>query len=307
MLSWQVGAVKITRVVELQIPIPYNRADPFLAEATPEALRAIPWLYPNFVNEQDQLLLSIHALLVDAPGLRLVVDTCIGNDRPRSILRGQPLATGFLQSMAEVGWTQESVDAVVCTHLHVDHVGWNTKLEDGAWVPTFPNARYLLGKTEFAHWSAEGDEEQQTILSDSVQPILDAGLAEFVEMDHRISPHLRLTPSTGHTPGHVSVMIESEGECAVITGDMSHHPCQMAHPHWSPSFDSDPRAAAATRARLFADWADKPILVIGTHYAPPTAGYIKRAGAGFRFDAEAMDAPAAGRWEKTTNLKNNIG
>ena len=230
---------------------------------------------------------------MDAPGLRLVVDTCIGNDRPRSILRGQPLATGFLQSMAEVGWSRESVDAVVCTHLHVDHVGWNTKLEDGAWVPTFPNARYLLGKTEFAHWSAEGDEEQQTILSDSVQPILDAGLAEFVEMDHRISPHLRLTPSTGHTPGHVSVLIESEGESAVITGDMSHHPCQMAHPHWSPSFDSDPRVAAATRARLFAEWADKPILVIGTHYAAPTAGYIMREGAGFRFDAEAMDAPAA--------------
>jgi len=118
---------------------------------------------------------------------------------------------------------------VICTHLHVDHVGWNTKLEDGAWVPTFPNARYLFGKTEFAHWSTEGDEEQQTILSDSVQPILDAGLAEFVEMDHRISPHLRLTPSTGHTPGHVSVMIEPNGESAVITGDMSHHPCQMAH------------------------------------------------------------------------------
>ncbi|MDO9245490.1 MAG: MBL fold metallo-hydrolase, partial [Phenylobacterium sp.] len=269
MLSWQVGAVKITRVVELQIPIPYNPGSPFLAEATPEALRAIPWLYPNFVNEQDQLLLSIHALLVDAPGLRLVVDTCIGNDRPRSLLRGQPLATPFLQSMADAGWSRESVDAVVCTHLHVDHVGWNTMLEDGAWVPTFPNARYLLGKREFAHWSTEGDEEQQTILSDSVQPILDAGLAEFVEMDHRISPHLRLTPSTGHTPGHVSVMIESEGESAVITGDMSHHPCQMAHPHWSSSFDSDPRAAAATRARLFAEWADKPILVIGTHYAAP--------------------------------------
>ena len=288
MLSWQVGAVKITRIVELQIPIPYNRASPFLVEATPEALRAIPWLYPNFVNEQDQLLLSIHALLVDAPGLRLVVDTCIGNDRPRSLLRGQPLATPFLQSMADAGWSRETVDAVVCTHLHVDHVGWNTMLEDGAWVPTFPNARYLLGKTEFAHWSTEGDEEQQTILSDSVQPILDAGLAEFVEMDHRISPHLRLTPSTGHTPGH-----ESEGESAVITGDMSHHPCQMAHPHWSPSFDSDPRAAAATRVRLFAEWADKPILVIGTHYAAPTAGYIMREGAGFRFDAEAMDAPAA--------------
>jgi glyoxylase-like metal-dependent hydrolase (beta-lactamase superfamily II) len=285
MLSWQVGAVKVTRVVEMELPVPYNPDSPFLALATPAALRKSPWLYPNFVNEQDEMLLSIHALLVEAPGLRLVVDTCIGNDKPRGITAGQPLATAFLQALDEAGWSRESVDAVVCTHLHVDHVGWNTMLVDGKWVPTFPNARYLLGKTEFAHWSAEGDEEQQVILSDSVQPVLDAGLAEFVDMDYRISPELRLTPTTGHTPGHVSVMIESEGQSAVITGDMTHHPCQLAHPDWSPPFDSDGKAAAVTRARMFAEWADQPILVIGTHYAAPTAGHVKRDGAAFRFEA----------------------
>ncbi len=80
-------------------------------------------------------------------------------------------------------------------------------------------------------------------------------------------------------------MIESDGESAVTTGDMSHHPCQMAHPHWSPPFDSDPRAAARTRTRPFGESADKPILVIGTHYAAPTAGHVRRDGAGFRFDA----------------------
>ena len=285
MLSWQVGAVKITRIVELELPVPSGPGNPLFVEATPQSLRAISWLYPNFVNDQDQMLLSIHALLVEAPGMRLVVDTCIGNDRPRAITGGQPLAGAFLQSMAEAGWSRESVDAVVCTHLHVDHVGWNTMLQDGAWVPTFPKARYLIGKNEFAHWSAEGDDEQQVILSDSVQPILDAGLAEFVEMDYRISPELRLTPTTGHTPGHVSVMIESEGETAVITGDMTHHPCQLAHPDWSPPFDSDPKAAATTRARMFAEWADKPILVIGTHYAAPTAGHVRRDGDSFRFEA----------------------
>lgn len=284
MLTWQVGAVKITRVVEIELPVAHNPDSPFLAEATPEALRTMPWLYPNFVTEQDQLRLSIHALLVEAPGLRLVVDTCIGNDRPRALLGGRALATTFLDSLAEAGWTPESVDAVVCTHLHVDHVGWNTMLKDGKWVPTFPNARYLLGRVEFTHWTAEGDEEQQAILSDSVKPILDAGLAEFVEMDHRLTPEVRLTPTTGHTPGHVSVMIESQGETAVITGDMTHHPCQMAHPEWSPPFDSDPKAAATTRARMFAEWADKPILVIGTHYAAPTAGHVRRDGAAFRFE-----------------------
>ena len=156
MLSWQVGAVKITRIVEMEIPVPAGPDNPLLPQATPETLRAIPWLYPNFVNEQDQMLLSIHALLVEAPGLRVVIDTCIGNDKPRGITGGRPLATGFLQSLAEAGCAPEDVDAVVCTHLHVDHVGWNTRLVDGKWVPTFPNARYLLGKIEFAHWTAEG-------------------------------------------------------------------------------------------------------------------------------------------------------
>jgi glyoxylase-like metal-dependent hydrolase (beta-lactamase superfamily II) len=284
MLTWQVGAVKITRVVEMQIPVAYDPNGVFLKEATPEALKASPWLYPHFVNEDGSLNLSIHALLVDAPGLRLVVDTCIGNDKPRGMLGGRPLATPFLQHLADAGWSPDSVDAVVCTHLHVDHVGWNTMLVDGKWVPTFPKARYLIGKTEFEHWSAEGDEEQQVILSDSVRPIFDAGLAELVDMDYRVSPEVRLTPTTGHTPGHVSVLIESQGQTGVITGDMTHHPCQLAHPDWSPSFDSDPKAAAVTRARMFAEWADKPILVIGTHYAAPTAGHVKRDGAAFRLE-----------------------
>jgi glyoxylase-like metal-dependent hydrolase (beta-lactamase superfamily II) len=281
MLSWKVGAVKITRIVEMELNAP---GAVFLPQATPEALKASPWLYPNFVNEDHTLKLSIHALLVEAPGLRLVVDTCIGNDRPRGITNNRPLATPFLQHLADAGWSRDGVDAVVCTHLHVDHVGWNTMLENGKWVPTFPKARYLIGKREFEHWSAEGDEEQQTILGDSVKPIFDAGLAELVELDHRISPEIRLIPSTGHTPGHVCVKIESEGEQAVITGDMTHHPCQLAHPDWSPAFDSDPDAAATTRARLFAEWADQPLLVIGTHYAGPTAGHVKRDGAAFRLE-----------------------
>ena len=122
------------------------------------------------------------------------------------------------------------------------------------------------------------------MLGDSVKPIFDAGLVQLVELDHVISPEIRLTPSIGHTPGHVSVMIESEGERAVITGDMSHHPCQLAHPDWSPMFDTDRKASAETRARLFAEWADAPILVIGTHSAAPTAGRIRRNGQAFRRD-----------------------
>ena len=221
-------------------------------------------------------------LLVEAPGLKLVVDTCVGNDRPREITGGEPLSTPFLQHLGEADWSRDGVDAVVCTHLHVDHVGWNTMLENGRWVPTFPKARYLIGRREYDFWCTYDDDEQQAMLGDSVKPIFDAGLAELVELDHVISPEIRLTPSIGHTPGHVSVMIESEGERAVITGDMTHHPCQMAHPDWSLG-DDDPKVAALTRSRLFAEWADQTILVIGTHFATPTAGHVLRDGAAFRF------------------------
>jgi glyoxylase-like metal-dependent hydrolase (beta-lactamase superfamily II) len=279
MLSWQVGRVKITRIVEMDLPVPATA----MRQATPEELRKSAWLYPHFVSEDDATLkLSIHALLVEAPGLKLVVDTCIGNDRPREITGGEPLATPFLEHLGEVGWSRDAVDAVVCTHLHVDHVGWNTMLENGKWAPTFPKARYLLGRREYDFWSAVDDEEQQAMLGDSVKPIFDAGLVQLVELDHVVSPEIRLTPSIGHTPGHVSVMIESQGERAVITGDMAHHPCQLAHPDWSLG-DNDPQVAAATRRSLFAEWADQTILVIGTHFAAPTAGHVVRDGSAFRF------------------------
>jgi len=173
-LSWQVGAVKITCVLEMLFPFPYDPEGFFLRDATPEALKASPWLYPHFANEDGSLNVSVHALLVEAPGLRLMVDTCIGNDKPRNLVGGNPLATPFLQHLADAGWRRDSVDIVVCTHLHVDHVGWNTMLVDGKWVPTFPKARYLIGKREFEHWSHEGDEEQQAIMGDSVRPIFDA-------------------------------------------------------------------------------------------------------------------------------------
>ncbi|WP_158628924.1 MBL fold metallo-hydrolase [Dyella choica] len=192
------------------------------------------------------------------------------------------MATPFLQHFDEAGWSRDGVDAVVCTHLHVDHVGWNTMLENGKWVPTFPKARDLIGRQEYEFWRTYDDEAQRTMLGDSIKPIFDAGLVQLVEPDHVISPEIRLTPFIGRTPGHVSVMIESEDECAVITGDMTHHPCQLAHPDWMFG-DSDPEAAVLTRLRPFAEWADQPILVIGTHFAAPAAGHVVRDAAAFRF------------------------
>jgi glyoxylase-like metal-dependent hydrolase (beta-lactamase superfamily II) len=280
-LSWKIGAVTVTRIVELDLPVPYAL---FLKEAEPDALRTMPWLYPNFVGPEGELLLSVHALLVEAPGLRLVVDTCIGNDRPRSITGGQALQTTFLEDFLATGWTREGVDAVVCTHLHVDHCGWNTMLEDGKWVPTFPNARYLIGRREYEHWRAAEGEELQTILAENVQPIFDAGLAQLVEPDHRLSDEICLIPTPGHTPGHVSVVIESAGERAVISGDFLHHPCQIARPEWSSIADSDPEEARMTRRRIVDAVARDQSLFIGTHFPAPTAGRIVRDGDGFRFE-----------------------
>jgi len=284
MLKWTVGDITITRILETEMPVPYHPTYSFIREATPDALRPMAWLYPHFVSEDGALRLSIHALLVQAPGLNLIVDTCVGNDKPRALLGNRALQTAFLDSLAAAGCAREQVDVVVCTHLHVDHVGWNTMLVDGQWLPTFPNARYLIGRREYEHWSTAGDDEQLAILGDSVRPVFDHGLATLVEMNHRISPSISLTPTPGHTPGHVSVQIESRGERALITGDMLHHPCQFGHPEWSPTFDSDPVSGANMRRAVMERVADEPVLVIGTHFAAPTAGHVRRDGDAFRFD-----------------------
>lgn len=147
----------------------------------------------------------------------------------------------------------------------------------------FPKARYLIGRREYEWMLTVDQEEEQAMLGDSIKPVFDAGLVELVEQDHVLSPEVRLTPSIGHTPGHVSVLIESEGQRAAITGDIAHHPCQIAHPDWTLA-DDDPKAAIDTRSRLFAEWADQPVLVIGTHFASPTAGHVVRDGATLRFD-----------------------
>ena len=286
MLKWRIGDVTVTRVVEFEVPVPYSPDNGFFPEATPRALRAMPWLYPHFVTEEGALNLSFHALAVEAPGLRLIVDTCVGNDKPRNMTRQMPWSRPFLKHLEEAGFPRETVDTVVCTHLHVDHVGWNTMLgPDGKWIPTFPNAKYLIGRAEYAHWRGEDEPEMKAILADSVQPIFDAGLAQMVEMDHRISNEVRLMPTVGHTPGHVSVMIESKGETAIITGDMMHHPCQIGRPNWINEFDGDKSAGAARRNSMIREWADKPYLIIGTHFAAPTAGHIVSDGQGYRLEA----------------------
>ena len=274
---WKIGKVKITRVVEMEIT---GGTRFILPDATRDACRGYRWLFPHFMDDAGNLVMSIHALVVDTGERRIVVDTCIGNDKERDIPTWSNLQTSFLADLEAAGYPSASIDAVLCTHLHVDHVGWNTMLVDGEWVPTFPNARYLLGDVEWRYW--DGVESNGPVLADSVRPVIDAGLVDFVSVDHRVCEEVRLEPTPGHTPGHVSVRIASDGAEALITGDCIHHPCQMTRTDWCSSADYDQTMGRETRESLLDGLVDSNVLVIGTHFATPTAGHVKgREGGGY--------------------------
>jgi glyoxylase-like metal-dependent hydrolase (beta-lactamase superfamily II) len=282
MLSWRVGDVTITRILELEAT---GGTRFILPQASPEVVREIGWLSPHFADENGKLRMSIHALVVETPTRRIIVDTCIGNDKQRDIPTWSGLQTSFLADLEAAGFAPDSIDTVLCTHLHVDHVGWNTRLEEGRWVPTFSKARYLIGRSEFEYWEAEEAETEHPERSpfhDSVKPVFEAGLVDLVETDHQVCPEVSLEPTLGHTPGHVSIRIRSQGEEALITGDFAHHPCQLAHPEWAATVDFDPEASTATRKRVFGALAGSKVLVIGTHFASPTAGHVVRDGAAWR-------------------------
>jgi glyoxylase-like metal-dependent hydrolase (beta-lactamase superfamily II) len=277
---WEIGDVKITRVVEMET---VSKATFVLPDATPENIQREPRLQPHFAEPGGRVRMSIHALIVESDGRRIVVDTCLGNDKRRENPPWNMLQTPFLIDLANAGFPRESITDVLCTHLHVDHVGWNTMLVDGRWVPTFPQARYLIGRVEWNHWSQATDSFTKDPIDDSVRPIVDAGLATLVEDTHRISKEVWLEPTPGHTPGHFSVRIASRGAEAVITGDLMHHPVQCAHPEWNCGFDSIPDQARATRRAFIERYGDRPVLVFGTHFATPSAGHIVKDGAGWRF------------------------
>jgi glyoxylase-like metal-dependent hydrolase (beta-lactamase superfamily II) len=287
MLSWRIGDVRVTRILELEAT---GGTRFILPQATPEVVRELGWLSPHFADENGKLKMSIHALVVETPTCRIVVDTCIGNDKQRDIPTWSGLQTNFLADLAAAGYPRESMDVVLCTHLHVDHVGWNTMLVDNQWVPTFPNARYLLARSEFDYWRTEEEAEatdggadlSRSPFHDSVRPVWEAGLVDLVETDHRVCPEVTLEPTLGHTPGHVSVRIRSGGKDALITGDFIHHPCQLTHPEWDTPADYDGAASTQTRRRMFGALAGTETLVIGTHFAAPTAGWIEDDGAVWR-------------------------
>lgn len=276
-MQWTIGDVTVTKVVELLQPLPLTG---LLPDATPDAVAPhLDWLRPHFLDDEGQTELSIHSFVVESAGRRILVDTCVG-DRDVEGVPGLRGPAEFPDRLADAGFPIETIDIVCCTHLHFDHVGWNTRLSDGRWVPTFTGARYLFCRQEWEHWSSVPPGHYTAGLGDTVAPVVEAGLADLVEPDHRITDEVRFVPTHGHSPGHVSVLIESGGERALITGDATHHPVQWAEPDWAMPADSDSAMAAETRRRLRAEHAPAGTLVLGTHYAPPSAGRIVGDGEG---------------------------
>jgi glyoxylase-like metal-dependent hydrolase (beta-lactamase superfamily II) len=287
---WTIGDVRITKVVESEGWRPIEVLHQMLPKASQAAIDEMDWLQPSY-RQDDTMSVGIYAFLVEAGGKRVVVDTGVGNSKLRSLPNFHMLDTPFLDNFRKI-WAPEDVDAVICTHLHVDHVGWNTQLVDGKWVPTFRNAAYHFVKSEYNHWREYADNDGnalgytvidgKTVFTDSVQPVVDAGLVTFIGSDATITPEISVIPSHGHTPGHVSVLVRSRGESAVITGDLMHSPCQIGQPGWSARYDFDRDASAATRRAFLERFADTPTIVIGTHFGTPSGGLVRRDGASFR-------------------------
>jgi glyoxylase-like metal-dependent hydrolase (beta-lactamase superfamily II) len=279
-LRWRVGDATVTQIVESSGTSPPT----FLfANLGAEQVRSHVWLRPHFATAEGRLIASIHMFVVESRGKTIVVDTCVGNDKRRTLPAWNLLSGPFLDDFGAAGFSPDAVDTVVCTHFHSDHVGWNTRLVDGRWLPTFSRARYLASRTEFAHLLSVDDAAERQLLADSVQPVVDADLVDWVDSRHAITDEVRLEPTPGHTPGHVSVRIRSAGAEAVITGDLMHHPVQCAEPAVCSRFDADAEEALATRVRFLREQADRDVLVLGTHFAVPTGGWIVSAGAAWRF------------------------
>ena len=279
----QLGEVTITPVVEIgRSSFPTTS---MLPDSTPEAIAAHhAWLKPSFFDDATGDLASrIQTFIVRTPEHTVLIDTCVGNNKNRE---GNALwhmrSGGYLGDLGAAGITPADVDYVICTHLHVDHVGWNTRLERKAggrehWVPTFPKARYIFAGEEWEYWRHEKD----LCIADSVLPVVEEGQAMLVDSHHTVDAWLQFEPSPGHTPGHVCVRVSTRAGHAVFSGDLMHRTVQVAEPQWSSRFCADPKRAAVTRREFVERHANSGVLILAAHF--PRPGYIAREGGSTRF------------------------
>jgi glyoxylase-like metal-dependent hydrolase (beta-lactamase superfamily II) len=285
MHTMKLGEVTISRVVEIDRSS-FPTASMLPGSDADVIARHHRWLKPHFFDERTGDLASrIQTYVMKTPRHTILIDTGVGNDKARTLAPAWNMRTGgsYLDDLAAVGVTPEQVDFVVCTHLHVDHVGWNTRWQDGRWVPTFPNAKYVIAGAEWEFWKYENEsgKEESGCIADSVVPVVEAGQALLVDSDFKIGEHLRFEPWVGHTPGHVCVRLTTSAGTAIFSGDLMHRTVQVAEPQWSSRFCYDPAQARLTRRAFVERHADSGTLIMAGHFPHP--GFIVKEGGGYRF------------------------
>ncbi len=282
----RIGNIEVHRIEETIVFSPTTVFPDFRRE---DLIANLGWLVPNYYNSpRDMFPASIHSWLLKTSTHTILVDTCTGNSKPRLSAHFNMLNTPWLERLEDAGVKPEDVDLVVLTHLHVDHVGWNTQLEGTRWVPTFPNAQYIISKREYEaqdpkRGGAGRSEEENRPFIDSVQPIIDAGKARFVDSNATLLDGIDLMPIPGHTPGMVAMRVRSQGEEAIFAGDVAHQPLQVAFPDWSTIYCADQKQAAATRRAMWNYCAEQNCLLLPVHFGRPYCGRIARRGDDFVF------------------------
>ena len=286
---YKLGELEIHRAIESEVPI--FDTFTFFPDATRDVVEANKdWLMPRYIDPKTiEVILCIQSYVIKTSYHTILVDTCVGNHKSRPARPSWHMQNSpFIEELATVGVHPEEVDFVLCTHLHVDHVGWNTKLLDGRWVPTFPNAKYIFSRNEFELWAARYEKGETVpvplVYEDSVLPIVEAGQAIIVEDTHQIDDGMWLEPAPGHTPGHVMLNLKSGEETALMSGDVIHHPLQLIRPQWSSRACEDPQLSAVSRTKMLERVADTNTLLCPAHFGSPTMGHvISHATDGFRY------------------------
>ncbi|MDG2320883.1 MAG: MBL fold metallo-hydrolase [Rhodospirillaceae bacterium] len=275
------GPFEIHRIVEFEGP--FREPEHLIPSAVGEALQSTrTYADPRYFNQaENKLIMAFHGILVRTPRALILVDACLGNDKHRPFVPEWHMRSGpFIEDMASVGVSVEQIDYVLCTHLHADHVGWNTQLIDGRWVPTFPNATYLFGREECEFW--EDDEEaNHRSWEDSVQPVFEANQGKIVDSNHEIEPGVSLVPAFGHSPGHIMLKLDDGKTTAYVIGDVIHHPVQVEHPTWSSQFCWDADKASTMRTNILEQVADTDQWLIPAHFPTPTAVRVTSDKDGF--------------------------
>jgi glyoxylase-like metal-dependent hydrolase (beta-lactamase superfamily II) len=249
------------------------------------------WLPPEAMDEsREHILLSVHSWLIQESGRTILIDTGAGNGKKRPYAPYfDRLNNPFLERLRAVGVAPEDIDYVLLTHLHVDHVGWNTRLEGGSWVPTFPKARYIFSRAEHAYFT---DPQNQTarnrttfqVQKDSVEPIIKSGLADMIEIDGSESiKGFTFHPTPGHSFAHASIAFRSGAEQALFAGDVLHCPLEVYKPDWNTVFDAFPEEARESRMWALKFAADHEAMIFSSHFTASSAGNVLRDGSGFRW------------------------